>query len=83
MKTFEFQIIFHNIEDASDKVRPITETMQLYFSSVPGSYYSDSLFYISLGLHNIAPSYHHKVILVDIDIKFETDIIKLYEHFTE
>lgn len=55
--------------------------MQEHFSSVPGTYYSDSLFYLSLGLYKIAPSHHNKVILLDVDVKFQNSIEHLYEYF--
>lgn len=76
-------MIFYNIEDASEKIKPIIETMQSYFSSVPGTYYSDSLFYMSLALHKIAPENQSKVILLDIDLKFKTNISQLYRLFSK
>lgn len=55
--------------------------MQEHFSSVPGTYYSDSLFYLSLGLYKIAPLHHDKVILLDVDVKFQNSIEELHQHF--
>lgn len=57
--------------------------MQSHFSSVPGTYYSDSLFFISLGLYKIAPKHQRKVILFDVDLMFKESVTQLYKHFSK
>ena len=54
--------------------------MQAYFTSQPDSYYSDALFFISLGLHRIALNQKH-VIMIDIDTKINADIKLLFDEF--
>lgn len=77
------QVSFYDIDTASKKIKPIIRVMRQYFSSAPGTYYSDSLFYVSLGLHKIAPKHHDRVILLDIDVKFEKSIFPLFDKFSE
>lgn len=46
-----------------------------------GSYYSDALFYLSLGIHRIAPLEQNEIILLDCDLSFESSIEELFEEF--
>lgn len=78
-----YEVPFHDVANASAKISFITNVMQEHFSSRPGTYYSDSLFYLSLGLYKIAPEYHSKVILLDVDMIFQNDIEKLYRYFDD
>lgn len=55
--------------------------MQPHFSSAPGSYYSDALFFLSIGLHKVTPSWMTRCILVDIDTKFKSDPSLLWAQF--
>ena len=54
-----------------------------YFSHKPGAYYSDSLFFLSIAIHNVMPNSLEKVIMLDADLKFKTDINQLYKLFNE
>lgn len=47
----------------------------------PGSYYSDALFYISLGMHRIVDPKMHRGILVDCDVVFRSDAKLLFDQF--
>lgn len=49
-----------------------------YFS---GSYYSDALFFLSLGLHRIVDPKMNQAILIDCDVVFRTDVKLLFEQF--
>jgi len=55
--------------------------MQPHFSPHQGSYYSDSLFFLSLGLHTVAPLSENQVIMLDIDTKLLDDVMKLNDYF--
>lgn len=46
-----------------------------------GSYYSDALFYLSLGLHRIAPVNQDRVIMLDCDLYFKNDVALLFKEF--
>uniref|UniRef100_A0A1B0BKV8 Xyloside xylosyltransferase 1 n=1 Tax=Glossina palpalis gambiensis TaxID=67801 RepID=A0A1B0BKV8_9MUSC len=55
--------------------------MAPHFSSTPKSYYSDSLFFLSLGLHRIADERMERAVLLDCDIVFEADVRLLFAEF--
>lgn len=55
--------------------------MSPHFSSKPGTYYSDALFFLSLGLHRIAPPGQNLAVMFDADTKFRMDIKALFEEF--
>lgn len=54
-----------------------------YFSNKPGSYYSDSLFFLSIAIHRVMPDSLDKVVMLDADLKFKSDIINLYNLFED
>ncbi|CAG9859498.1 unnamed protein product [Phyllotreta striolata] len=74
---------FYDIEDCAKKIQDIVEVMTPHFSSKPGTYYSDALFYISLGLYRIAPLNQHYAILLDCDLYFKKDISLLFDEFAK
>uniref|UniRef100_A0A1I8PCD5 Xyloside xylosyltransferase 1 n=1 Tax=Stomoxys calcitrans TaxID=35570 RepID=A0A1I8PCD5_STOCA len=65
----------------AEQVMDIVNTMTPYFSSTPKSYYSDALFFLSLGLHRIADENMERAILLDCDIVFRTDVRLLFNEF--
>lgn len=72
-----------DIDDVVSKLHEIVKPMQEHFSSKPGSYYSDSLFFLSIAIHRILPEIYDKIIMLDSDLKFMSDIGKLYKLFDE
>lgn len=48
---------------------------------ISGTYYSDALFYLSLGLHRIAPSEQNQAVMLDCDLFFKEDVALLFEEF--
>ncbi|XP_066138413.1 xyloside xylosyltransferase 1 [Euwallacea fornicatus] len=72
---------FYDVEDCAAKIDDIVKVMTPFFSSKPGTYYSDALFYMSLGLYRIAPASHKRAILLDCDLYFKKDIKLLFEEF--
>lgn len=71
----------YNMHLCAEEVMDIVNTMTPYFSSTPKSYYSDSLFFLSLGLHRIADENMERAILLDCDIVFRTDVRLLFNEF--
>ncbi|KAM7342600.1 xyloside xylosyltransferase [Cochliomyia hominivorax] len=71
----------YNMRLCAEEVMDIVNTMTPYFSSTPKSYYSDSLFFLSLGLHRIADENMERAILLDCDIVFRTDVRLLFNEF--
>lgn len=65
----------------AEQVMDIVNTMTPYFSSTPKSYYSDALFFLSLGLHRIADENMERAILLDCDIVFRADVRLLFNEF--
>ena len=77
----EIKVTFHDVNQIAKDLKPLIAAMQPHFSGQPGSYYSDSLFFLSLGLHHIAPASMQRAVLLDIDIKVQSDIGKLFTLF--
>ncbi|XP_017150739.1 xyloside xylosyltransferase 1 [Drosophila miranda] len=71
---YDVKVCSNIIEDIAAKLSP-------YFSSAPNSYYSDSLFFLSLGLHRIADASLNRAILLDCDIVFRSDVRLLFNEF--
>lgn len=74
------QYSLYNVTEAAGRIVDITRAMMPYFS-VPGSQYSDALFYVSLGLHRIADPGMRRAILIDCDVVFRSDVSRLFEEF--
>ncbi|XP_025067280.1 xyloside xylosyltransferase 1 [Alligator sinensis] len=55
--------------------------MQKHFSAGSGAYYSDSIFFLSVAMHRIMPEEIHRVIQVDLDLKYKANIRDLFEEF--
>lgn len=78
------KIVFYtlyDVEDCATKLSDIVYILLPYFSSNPGSYYSDALFYLSLGLHKIVDPLMRRAILIDCDVVFRTDVKLLFDQF--
>lgn len=72
---------YYNVHKSAAEIEDIISVMSSYFSSKPGTYYSDALFFISLGLHRIAPSNQDVAVMVDADTKFRSNIKLVFEEF--
>ncbi|KAG8511000.1 Xyloside xylosyltransferase 1 [Galemys pyrenaicus] len=48
-------VVFHDVSVLTDKLSPVVEAMQKHFSAGSGSYYSDSIFFLSVAMHRIMP----------------------------
>lgn len=87
----------YDVQICAKKISHIVEVMTPHFSSKPGmlfsnlncyfiifflgTYYSDALFYISLGLHIIAPPSQTRALLLDCDLYFKKDIKLVFDEF--
>lgn len=49
------QVQFHDVLLLTQKLFPIVEAMQKYFSAGSGAYYSDAIFFLSVAMHHIMP----------------------------
>ncbi|XP_077301790.1 xyloside xylosyltransferase [Arctopsyche grandis] len=71
----------YDVEECARNLSDIVQCMTPHFSSKPGSYYSDALFYLSLGLHRIAPEDQTQIISLDCDLRFKSSIELLFKEF--
>ncbi|XP_071476898.1 xyloside xylosyltransferase 1-like [Diadema antillarum] len=77
----KFQFIFMDIDDLAKELAPLVEMMQ---SKIQGKhpYYMESIFFLSTMLHeNLLPDYVNRIIMLDTDLKFMSDIKELFDHF--
>ncbi|XP_039344077.1 xyloside xylosyltransferase 1 isoform X2 [Mauremys reevesii] len=78
---FPCQVIFHDVDVLTEQLFPVVEAMQKHFSAGSGSYYSDSIFFLSVAMHRIMPTEIERIIQVDLDLKYKTNIRELFEEF--
>lgn len=71
------------MKNITTQLSNLTTSMLPYFSSQPGAYYSDALFFISLGLHKVAPPTQSRAILLDVDTMIVDDIAQLFQEFNK
>ncbi|XP_061493663.1 xyloside xylosyltransferase 1 isoform X2 [Rhineura floridana] len=74
-------IVFHDVDVLTEKLLPVVETMQRLFSAGSGTYYSDSIFFLSLAMHRVMPKEISRIIQVDLDVEYRTNIRELFEEF--
>lgn len=71
------------MKNITSQLSELTTSMLPYFSSQPGAYYSDALFFISLGLHKVAPKTQSRAVLLDVDTMMVDDIAQLFQEFNK
>ncbi|XP_067006536.2 xyloside xylosyltransferase 1 [Anabrus simplex] len=76
----DFLIHYYDVKLLAEQLEDIISAMQPHFSSQPGTYYSDALFFLSLGLHRIAIN-QERAIMFDADTKLLTDVAHLFKEF--
>ncbi|XP_069583286.1 xyloside xylosyltransferase 1 isoform X2 [Ranitomeya imitator] len=79
--SFKYKVIFHDVGTLTEKLFPVVEAMQKLFSAGTGTYYSDSIFFLSVALHLLMPKDIARIIQLDLDLKFQTNIRELFEEF--
>ncbi|XP_054014087.1 xyloside xylosyltransferase 1-like [Hylaeus anthracinus] len=75
------KIQYYDVHDLASQLEDIVSVMSPHFSSKPGTYYSDALFFLSLGLHRVAPVEQSLAAMFDADTKFRRDIKDLFKEF--
>ncbi|XP_023210796.1 xyloside xylosyltransferase 1-like isoform X1 [Centruroides sculpturatus] len=75
----KLQVDFYHVDNVVDPLHEMVSYMQPHFTYKEGAYYSDALFFLSIGIHRVFP--HKKLIMMDIDIKFLSDVKELHSHF--
>ncbi len=71
-----------NINDLTSKYQELISPLIKHFSS-SHTYYKDPLFFLSPFLHRILPKNISRVIMLDIDLRFDNDIQELYKLFNQ
>ncbi|CAJ1060725.1 xyloside xylosyltransferase 1 [Xyrichtys novacula] len=79
--TFKYEVLFHDVEALTQKLYPIVEAMQQHFSSGSGAYYSDAIFFLSVAMHHIMPESLTRILQLDLDLKYRTNIRDLFQEF--
>ncbi|MBN3280702.1 XXLT1 xylosyltransferase, partial [Polyodon spathula] len=79
--TFRCEVSFHNVKALTEKLFPIVEAMQKHFSAGSGTYYSDAIFFLSVAMHRIMPAEIKRIVQLDLDLKYKTNIRELFEQF--
>ncbi|XP_051528190.1 xyloside xylosyltransferase 1-like isoform X1 [Myxocyprinus asiaticus] len=80
--TFHYEVVFHNVDALTEKLFPIVEAMQKHFSAGSGAYYSDAIFFLSVALHRIMPAELKRIVQLDLDLKFRSNIRDLFQEFS-
>lgn len=76
-----FQVQYYSVHKLATEIEDIVSVMSPHFSSKPGTYYSDALFFLSLGLHRIASQDQDVAVMIDADTKFRIDVKELFKEF--
>jgi hypothetical protein len=72
---------YYSVHKCAVEIEDIVFVMSPHFSSKPGTYYSDALFFLSLGLHRIASTNQDLAVILDADTKFKVDVKELFKEF--
>uniref|UniRef100_A0A182NHI8 Xyloside xylosyltransferase 1 n=1 Tax=Anopheles dirus TaxID=7168 RepID=A0A182NHI8_9DIPT len=75
-----FYTLYH-VQDCAEKIGDIVHGMLPLFNYRSGSYYSDALFLLSLGLHRIVDRSMRRAILIDCDVVFRASVKELFDQF--
>uniref|UniRef100_A0A8D0LBB0 Xyloside xylosyltransferase 1 n=1 Tax=Sphenodon punctatus TaxID=8508 RepID=A0A8D0LBB0_SPHPU len=75
------KVIFHDVAALTEKLAPLVEAMQQHFSAGSGTYYSDSIFFLSVAMHRILPADITRIIQLDLDLLYKDNIRELFEEF--
>ncbi|KAF7703648.1 xyloside xylosyltransferase 1 [Silurus meridionalis] len=79
--TFQYEVVFHDVNDLTEKLFPIVKAMQKHFSAGSGTYYSDAIFFLSVAMHRIMPIEMKRIVQLDLDLKYRTNIRDLFQQF--
>ncbi|XP_010869729.2 xyloside xylosyltransferase 1 [Esox lucius] len=79
--TFQYEVGFHDVAVLTQKLFPIVEAMQKHFSAGSGAYYSDAIFFLSVAMHHIMPQDLQRIVQLDLDVKYRSNIRELFLQF--
>ncbi|XP_057698138.1 xyloside xylosyltransferase 1 [Corythoichthys intestinalis] len=79
--TFKYEVLFHDVETFTHKLFPIVEALQKHFSAGSWAYYSDAIFFLSVAMHHILPENLTRIVQLDLDLKYRTNIRDLFKEF--
>ncbi|KAL9971026.1 hypothetical protein ACROYT_G023503 [Oculina patagonica] len=74
-------VTYYDVDKVSKKIEPITKEIQNLFSSSSHSYYNHPLFFVSTAIHHVLPKNMMRIISLDSDLFFKTDIKQLFAMF--
>ena len=77
----DVRFVFHDKDEWTAKIFPLVEAMQKHFSSGKGSYYDDSIFFLSIGMHRLLPPEIERIAKIDFDVRFEANLYLLFREF--
>ncbi|TNN84073.1 Xyloside xylosyltransferase 1 [Liparis tanakae] len=80
---FKYEVFFHDVVALTQKLFPIVEAMQKHFSAGSGAYYSDAIFFLSVAMHHIMPESLTRIVQLDLDLKYRTNIRDLFQEFDQ
>ncbi|XP_036377908.1 xyloside xylosyltransferase 1 [Megalops cyprinoides] len=79
--SFQYEVVFHDVAALTEKLFPIVEAMQKHFSAGSGAYYSDAIFFLSVAMHRIMPADLKRIVQLDLDLKYRSNIRDLFQEF--
>ena len=77
------KVSLYNIDHIQETILPYHSSMMKHFSSENNLYYNRTIFFVEAVLHKILPNVVKKVLVFDIDIKFNSSVGKLYAYFEQ
>ena len=77
----DVKISMYNIQLVETAILPYHHNMMKYFSNESNLYYNRTIFFVEAVLHKVLPEVIKKVLVFDIDVKFNSSVLKLYHHF--
>ncbi|KAJ8277187.1 hypothetical protein GJAV_G00072360 [Gymnothorax javanicus] len=80
--TFQYQVVFHEVGSLTERLFPIVEVMQKHFSAGSGAYFSDAIFFLSVAMHRVMPPELKRIIQLDLDLQFRSNIRDLFQEFS-
>lgn len=74
-------IQLYNVNEISRQVEPVLKSLRQHFSAGQRSYYHSPIFFLPIALHQILSDSIKKIIVLDTDMEFRTDVKSLYAMF--
>ncbi|XP_071945653.1 xyloside xylosyltransferase 1-like [Antedon mediterranea] len=75
------QFNFLDIDELAKELAPMVSMLQQHVSG-GHPYYKDAIFFLSIAIHqHVMPEYVHRLVMLDTDLIFKTDIKQLFAYF--